>query len=88
MRMSVKPKGLFGIIIMTAAIAVGVVVAYSSGIAHSRSATRIGYVGNNGWDNWSGTYELLDGKMTRTLHFGSPKKKLLWKPKPKVELYP
>lgn len=70
MRMSIKPKGLFGIIILVAAIVVGVVVAYSSGIAHSRSATRIG---NNGWDNWSGTYELLDGKMRRTLHFGSSK---------------
>lgn len=49
MRMSIKPKGLFGIIILVAAIVVGVVVAYSSGIAHSRSATRIGYIGNNGW---------------------------------------
>lgn len=73
MRMSIKPKGLFGIIILVAAIVVGVVVAYSSGIAHSRSATRIGYIGNNGWDNWSGTYELLDGKMRRALHFGSSK---------------
>lgn len=73
MRMSVKPKGLSGIIFLILAIVVGVVVAYSSGIAHSRSATRVGYIGNNGWDSWSGTYELLDGKMRRTLHFDGTK---------------
>lgn len=71
MRMSIKPKGKIGIIFLALAIIVGVVVTYSSGIAHSRSATRIGYIGNNGWDSWSGTYDLLDGKMKRTLHFDS-----------------
>lgn len=69
MRMSVKPKGIVGIIAMIIFIVVGVIVTYSSGIAHSRSATRTGYVGKNGWDNWSGNYQLLDGKMRRTLHF-------------------
>ena len=72
MRMSVKPKGKTGFIFLALAILIGVIVTYSSGVAHSRSATRIGYIGNNGWSNWSGTYELLDGKMRRTLHFDSP----------------
>ena len=69
MRMSIKPKGLGGVIFLILAIAVGAIIAYSSGIAHSRSATRIGYIGNNGWSSWSGEYTLLDGKMRRTLHF-------------------
>lgn len=73
MRMSIKPKGKLGFIFLALAIVIGAVVAYTSGIAHERSATRIGYIGNNGWDNWSGAYELLDGKMRRTLHFGSNK---------------
>lgn len=72
MRMSIKPKGLGGIIILVTVIAIGAVVTYSTGIAHSRSATRIGYVGNDGWSSWNGTYKLLDGKMRRTLHFDSP----------------
>jgi len=71
MRMSVKPKGKIGIIFLIIAILVGVIVSYSMGFAHSRSAVRIGYIGNNGWDNWSGRYERLDGKMRRTLHFDS-----------------
>lgn len=73
MRMSIKPKGIGGIIFLVLAVVIGAVIAYSSGIAHSRSATRIGYIGNNGWDNWSGEYELLDGKMGRTLHFDKSK---------------
>ncbi len=73
MRMSVKPKGVSGVIFLVLAIVVGVVVAYSSGVSHSRSATRVGYIGNNGWDSWSGTYELLDGKMSRTLHINGNK---------------
>ena len=71
MRMSVKPKGKIGIIFLIIAILVGIIVTYSTGIAHSRSAVRIGYLGNNGWDSWSGRYERLDGKMRRTLHFES-----------------
>ena len=71
MRMSVKPKGKIGIIFLIAAIVVGIIVTYSTGFAHSRSAVRIGYIGNNGWDNWSGRYDRLDGKMRRVLHFDS-----------------
>ncbi len=69
MRMSVKPKGIVGIIFLIACIAVGAAVALSSGMAHSRSATRIGYVGTGGRSSWSGSYISLDGKMRKTLHF-------------------
>ncbi|MBP1542491.1 MAG: hypothetical protein J6A16_00225 [Oscillospiraceae bacterium] len=71
MRMSIRPKGKAGYIFLAIAIVIGIAVACYSGIAHSRSATRIGYIGNNGWDSWNGTYQLLDGNMKRTLHFNS-----------------
>lgn len=36
MRMSVKPKGKTGFIFLALAIVIGVIVTYSSGVAHSR----------------------------------------------------
>ena len=69
MRMSVRPKGKVGVIFLILAIVLGVVVTYFTGTAHSRSALKVGYMGNNGWASWSGRYELLDGRMKRTLHF-------------------
>lgn len=70
--MRIKPKSVKGsILLILAIVIIGTVVTYSTGIAHSRSALRVGYIGNNGWDSWSGHYELLDGKMQRTLHFDS-----------------
>ncbi len=32
-----------------------------------KSATRIGYIGNNGLSSWSGKYSLLDGTMKKTI---------------------
>lgn len=73
--MRIKPKSMKGsILLILVIVIIGMVVTYSTGIAHSRSAMRIGYVGNNGWASWSGHYELLDGKMKRTLHYDSPRK--------------
>lgn len=70
--MRIKPKSVKGsILLIVVIVIIGLVVTYSTGIAHSRSAMRIGYIGNNGWDSWSGHYELLDGKMKRTLHYDS-----------------
>lgn len=70
--MRIKPKSVKGsILLILVIVVIGIVATYSTGIAHSRSALRVGYIGNNGWDNWSGHYELLDGKMQRTLHFDS-----------------
>lgn len=37
------------------------------GIGTMRSATRIGYIEQSGWRNWSASYTMLDGKMKHTL---------------------
>ncbi len=77
MRLSVKPKSVKGTVLLILAIAaISFIATYSTGIAHSRSALRIGYIGNNGWGSWSGQYELLDGKMRRTLHLGGSLKNI------------
>ena len=33
-----------------------------------RSGTRIGYIGNEGWSSWSGSYISLDGMMRKSIH--------------------
>lgn len=38
------------------------------GIASTRSAIRIGYVGNEGYSSWSGRYSSLDGTMKKSIH--------------------
>ena len=37
-------------------------------IASTGSATRIGYVGNEGWSSWTGRYSSLDGTMKKSIH--------------------
>lgn len=37
-------------------------------IGPMRSATRIGYVGTEGWSSWSGSYISLDGTMKKNIH--------------------
>lgn len=77
MRTSVKPKNAKeAILLILAIVAISLIATYSTGIAHSRSALRIGYIGNNGWSSWSGQYVLLDGKMRRTLHLGESSKNI------------
>ena len=39
-----------------------------SGVGTVRSATRMGYVTNEGRSNWSASYTLLDGTMRRTVY--------------------
>ena len=70
--MKVKPQSVKGAILLFVGIVAIVSVLTYMGITNSSSAWRIGYIGNNGWDSWSGHYELLDGKMRRTLHFKEP----------------
>ena len=72
MIMKVKPQSVKGAILLVVGIVAIVTVLTYMGITNSRSAWRIGYIGNNGWSSWSGHYELLDGKMRRTLHFKEP----------------
>ena len=70
--MKVKPQSVKGAILLFVGIVAIVTVLINMGITNSRSAWRIGYIGNNGWDSWSGHYELLDGEMRKTLHFKEP----------------
>lgn len=38
------------------------------GIGSARSATRIGYMGNEGYSSWTGRYSFLDGTMKKSIH--------------------
>ena len=38
------------------------------GIESTRSATRIGYVGNEGYSSWNGKYTSLNGTMKKSIH--------------------
>lgn len=38
------------------------------GIESTRSAIRIGYVGNEGYSSWTGRYSSLDGTMKKSIH--------------------
>ena len=42
------------------------------GVGTVRSATRMGYVTNEGRSNWSASYTLLDGTMRRTVYPSKP----------------
>lgn len=70
--MKVKPQSVKGAVLLIVVVVAIVTVLTYTGITNSRSAWRIGYSGNNGWSSWSGHYELLEGKMSRTLHFKEP----------------
>lgn len=43
-------------------------LALTGGFGSTRSAVRIGYVGSEGWSNWSGRYASLSGTMKKTIH--------------------
>ena len=60
-----KPKSVILIIVLTV---IGILVARALGFASTRTATRIGYIGNEGWSTWSGSYTLLDGTMEKSVH--------------------
>lgn len=44
----------------------------SLGVAVTKNATRIGYIGSSGYSSWSGRYHLLDGNMRKNLRPKSP----------------
>ena len=72
--MKIKPKSLkFTIIFIVIVVAAILLLSYL-GIGTLKSATRIGYVGNDGWSSWSASYTLLDGRMQHTI---SPKTETL-----------
>ena len=66
--MKYKPKSLKSTIILVVIVMAAVFLLSNLGIGTLRSATRIGYVGSDGWSSWSARYTLLDGWLQRTIH--------------------
>ena len=46
----------------------GIFLTKTLGIESSISATRIGYIGNEGYSSWTGRYSSLDGTMKKSIH--------------------
>lgn len=65
--MKYKAKSLKSTILIVIIIVALIVVANFFGIGTMRSATRVGYVGNDGWRSWSASYIMLDGKLKHTI---------------------
>ena len=66
--MKYTPKSLKSTILSIVIAVAAVFLLSNLGIGTLRSATRIGYVGNEGWSSWSARYTLLDGWLQRTIH--------------------
>lgn len=69
--MKVKPQNAKTTLIIVGVALLLAIYAHFNGFASTRTATRVGYVGNEGAKSWSATYTLLDGTMQRTLNLGS-----------------
>ena len=65
--MKYKPKTLKHIIIIVIVVFAAVVLMDNFGLGTSRSGTRVGYVSNNGWRDWTARYTLLDGTLKHTV---------------------
>ncbi len=66
--MKYKPKNKITTIIIVFIGVIAAVIASRFGFASTRTATRVGYAGHNGWRSWSGSYILLDGTMQKSIH--------------------
>ena len=65
--MKYKPKNLKPVVLIVVVALVLIAAASYLGIVTTRSAIRIGYIGNGGWRSWSARYTMLDGSMKHTL---------------------
>lgn len=65
--MKYKPKSLKSAIILVVIVVAFILLLSYLGIGTLRNATRIGYVGNDGWSSWSASYTLLDGRLQHTI---------------------
>lgn len=65
--MKVKPKSIKATVFIIAIAVIAMIAAKFFGFSSTRSATRIGYIGNEGLSNWSGSYVTLDGTMEKTI---------------------
>ena len=59
--MKVRPKSIKATIFIIAIAIIAMIAAKFFGFSSTRSATRIGYIGNEGPSSWSGSYIKLDG---------------------------
>lgn len=66
--MRYKPKDKKTTVMIVVIALLASVIAVRAGFASTRSATRIGYVGNEGWSSWSGRYFRLNGTMEKAIH--------------------
>ncbi len=62
-----KSKSLKKALLVVGIVAALMLAANYFGIGTMRSASSIGYVGHDGWRNWSASYTRLDGKMKHTI---------------------
>lgn len=65
--MKFKPKSLKSTLLIIVIVVALIAAANFLGIGTMRSATRIGYAGNDGWRSWSASYTLLDGTLKHTI---------------------
>ena len=65
--MKIKTKSVKSTILIVVVVLALIAASRFFGIGTLRSATRTGYIGNEGWRTWSGSYTLLDGNMTHTI---------------------
>lgn len=65
--MKYRTKSLKSTILIVLVIVALIAAANIFGIGTMSSATKIGYIGNAGWRNWSASYTMLNGKMKHTI---------------------
>ena len=65
--MKVRPKSIKATVFIIAIAVIAMIAAKFFGFSSTRSATRIGYIGNEGSSSWSGSYIKLDGTMEKTI---------------------
>lgn len=65
--MNTKSKTVKNIVFSALAVLALILASHFLGVGTSRNAIKIGYIGNEGRGNWSGSYVLLNGNMTRAI---------------------
>ncbi len=66
--MKCKPKHKMAVVLITVAAVAAIFAAQYFGLAATRSALRVGYIGSGGRSSWSASYVLLNGVMRHSVH--------------------
>lgn len=66
--MKYKPKNWKQIVAIIVIVVVALYVTDYLGIGTNRTGSRIAYVSNNGWRDWTASYMLLNGTLDHTIH--------------------